>query len=554
MTIPQSFIYFRRKFEHMHKSFFFVLAFLCLGSYSQGQNDSLSDIEFISVKQYQPILRAAKKIEIKADIEQNKAAKPDLAYSLPSFLYKVEPNYYPARAIGIKSGTYEPLYDNYFRIGAGNYLTPLVEARLHNTQNEKYSFGGYAKHLSANAGKPENADFSDNYIGINGNRYLKKGKLSGELDYERHVVHFYGYDQDSFDFGKDTINQIFNDFNGRIGFSTDRRKFQFNSNFDFYTFSNLDGRENDFMVTLNPVLKLPKKQRIDLGFAIDYTTLDLNGSTTLNRSFIRFNPVYYFHVKKINLKVGANVVYTPEEGKPKVYPDLYADLFLVPEKLKAFASFSGDLNKTNLRDLSHTNPFLNNSFEVRNTSTNVDVLAGLKGLLGNKFDYLLQLRYQVQNDLPLYVTDTSVLNTFGLVYDRINTLGFTVGAGLRVNEAFFMNVTGTFYNYDPLDEIEAWQLPKFDARINLRYTLAKKLMIRLQMYALGERIQFNPDPNLDVPPLNPFIDLNLHADYRYKENISFFVQVNNLTNARYQKWFNYPVLGLNALAGVTFSL
>jgi hypothetical protein len=91
-------------------------------------------------------------------------------------------------------------------------------------------------------------------------------------------VHFYGYDQDSFDFGKDTINQIFNDFNGRIGFSTDRRKFQFNSNFDFYTFSNLDGRENDFMVTLNPVLKLPKKQRIDLGFAIDYTTL---GSRTV---------------------------------------------------------------------------------------------------------------------------------------------------------------------------------------------------------------------------------------------------------------------------------
>ena len=86
--------------------------------------------------------------------------------------------------------------------GEATYLTPYAELRIHSVRNKKYNYGFYGKHLSANAGKPENADFSDNHLGVVGSKMGNKGELTGKLDYERHVVHFYGYDPDSFTFRK----------------------------------------------------------------------------------------------------------------------------------------------------------------------------------------------------------------------------------------------------------------------------------------------------------------------------------------------------------------
>ena len=72
---------------------------------------------------------------------------------------------------------------------------PLRRVRIHSVRNKKYNYGFYGKHLSANAGKPENADFSDNHLGVVGSKMGNKGELTGKLDYERHVVHFMGMTQ-----------------------------------------------------------------------------------------------------------------------------------------------------------------------------------------------------------------------------------------------------------------------------------------------------------------------------------------------------------------------
>ena len=102
---------------------------------------------------------------------------------------------------------------------------------------------------------------------------------------------------------------------------------------------------------------------------------------------------------------------------------------------------------------------------------------------------------------------------------------------------------------------QAWQLPAIDADLNMRFTVAKKLNMRVQLYAIGERFQRDMfTESKPVETLSPFLDVNVMADYRYKKNISFFLNVNNISNSRYQKWYAYPSFGLNLLAGITFSL
>ena len=84
------------------------------------------------------------------------------------------------------------------------------------------------------------------------------------------------------------------------------------------------------------------------------------------------------------------------------------------------------------------------------------------------------------------------------------------------------------------------------------------------LFFIGSRNVFSyTEPNEDVDfdeidgryifKLNPFIDMNLMAEYRYNKRVSAFIQFNNFTAKKYQFWTNYPVQSINILGGVTFS-
>jgi len=203
--------------------------------------------------------------------------------------------------------------------------------------------------------------------------------------------------------------------------------------------------------------------------------------------------------------------------------------------------------------LAYINPFINYGAEVRQTVNQLDFSAGIKGALSKKVDYVVQINYLNQKDLPLFIQDSGVFNRFNVAYDKVGTFSMKTGLGVRLNEQFFVEWAGTFYNYSLDVQSNAWQLPDYDIDLNLRYTIGKKLNLRAQAYILGERFQKDFETQKAVK-LKPVGDINIMAEYRYKENLAFFLNVNNVTNARYQKWYNYPSYGINVLGGLSFSL
>jgi hypothetical protein len=540
--------------------FLFLAVGLTLSSLVTAQTDTTTTMSIDIKADYEPKVSAAKKLITKPEIQPIESSKPSFNYNLPNFAYAVLPTYKPAKAVGIKSELDEPLFGNYFKLGAGNYLTPYAELRVHSVRNKKYNYGFYGKHLSANAGKPENADFSDNQLGVVGQKIGNKGVLTGRLNYERHVVHFYGYDADSFTFEKRQINQIFNDFNGQAIYDRgyNEKRIGTKLGFDFYTFgTHGNRRENDFEGSLQSKFKLGNKREINFDAKVDYTNILDNAEPSVSRTFVRLLPSYDFRFNKIDFSIGANAVVNIDstKGTFRIFPDVSLEHYLVPKKVLAFAAINGDVKKNALRQLSYVNPFASNGIEVRNTINSFNISGGLKGVLIKKIDYLLKVRLSIDNDLPLFLTDSTPTRSFGVVYDDVQTVAFTTGLGYRLDEKFFIQFNTTLYNYKTELEEHAWQLPSIDADLNLRYTLAKKLDLRVQLYAIGERFQrdmFSEDKT--VQTLSPFLDVNVMADYRYKKNISFFVNVNNISNSRYQKWYAYPSFGLNLLAGITFSL
>ena len=45
-------------------------------------------------------------------------------------------------------------------------------------------------------------------------------------------------------------------------------------------------------------------------------------------------------------------------------------------------------------------------------------------------------------------------------------------------------------------------------------------------------------------------DLGLGADYKWDDRLVIFAEIDNLTNRKYQLYYNYPVTGLQLFAGI----
>ena len=180
----------------------------------------------------------------------------------------------------------------------------------------------------------------------------------------------------------------------------------------------------------------------------------------------------------------------------------------------------------------------------------------MSGAVKKVLDFGIGVSYSALNNLPLYVidTDTAEITKFNTLYDDGTLFKFFGNLNFNIGKNVKLWLSGGLFNYNMKHEDNAWQLPSFEVSTGLSCVLAKKLNIRFQAYAAGDRFQRELLPTLEAKRLAPYLDLNLLADYRYKDNISFFLQVNNFTNGRYQQWYNYKVFGLNGLLGVTFSL
>ena len=97
---------------------------------------------------------------------------------------------------------------------------------------------------------------------------------------------------------------------------------------------------------------------------------------------------------------------------------------------------------------------------------------------------------------------------------------------------------------------------KMSGVYNLYDKLLFKVDLNLGLQRYAKVYQSGPDVgkenNQYYYNLGNIIDGNLGIEYRYNKRISGFLQINNVASQRYQQFYNYPVIPLQVLAGITF--
>ncbi|MBN4085376.1 TonB-dependent receptor [Flavobacteriaceae bacterium AH-315-B10] len=546
-------------------------------------NDTINTEVVNVVKPYTPKISDAFKVkEIPSLDDEVTATKKKIKYNI--FSIPVASTFTPSKvkAEDVDKVKKVKLYDNYTSVGVGSYTSILGEVYLNHAINRSESVGGYVSHHSSQGGIDDlllDDDFSNTKLNINYARMLSDYSWNVDAGYQHQVFNWYGLPQPLFD---QTLANNINpqhkfftfDFGGEIKFDD---KLINSGSMRFRRFADdLESGENRFVMKTNFDIPL-RNGKLNTSIKLDY----LGG--TFDRSFfsdselkygnfqVGVTPSYQIIEDDLTLNLGVSAYYMNdiEGGKNKffIYPKVTASYRMVDEILIAYGGIEGDLNQNSYYEFAKQNPFVSPTLFIMPTDQQYNAYVGLKGKLSNNMSYNIRGNYYADRDKALFKANPVLVveeepyqngNSYGVVYDNLTTFSIFGEINVDVNRNFNLGIKAEYFTYSTDDEAEAWNLPDFEASLFMDFQIDEHWFAGANLYYTGERKDQLDivDPFIPITPttiiLESYFDANAHLGYRINDRWSAYIKANNIANQDYQRWLNYPVQGIQFLAGTTY--
>lgn len=553
-----------------------------------------SIVEVINViTSYTPTISDAFKIKKTPKIIlSNTISKKKLSYSI--FSAPVASTFVPKSGVvkGIDVGKKERLFDNYLALGFGNYTTPFIEFFLHQNRKFETDYGIYLKYTSSENGV-KNTFLNNEFSTLNlGGFYLKEErgftwKIGGNM-YQKQY-NWYGLPNISFD--NNTINSIA--AKQTYGFYEVESEVVFEDSY----FDNIKGalslfddkfgsKEVGFL--LKPSLKIPlgfiskNLSELELQTNINYLQGEFE-QNYLNNSNIKYSffnlgihPVYRVNWNKLSIKLGSKIYLTSDIKNSLTdilaYPDLEITYPVISNLINFYAGASGDLHMNSFQNFSEQNPFVSPTLFLTQTNEQYNLFGGINGIISSNISFNVKASYKSDEDHALFVRNnsksngvfnasTSLLgyeygNSFNVFYDDISTLSIFGEIEIDASKRFSIGATIQINSYSTTFQQEAWNLPKIEGAIYGKYK-NNNWYANANIFFVGSRmdVQYNgtfPSTIASIESLDAFTDMNLNGGYHFSDFFSAFVKLNNILGIDYDRYANYNVLGLQALAGITY--
>lgn len=479
------------------------------------------------------------------------------------------------------------LYRFYAKAGVGNYTMPYAELFVNEIYNKKGSWGAHAKHFSSNGGIKNvgYSGFSDNEVDAFGKFFVDKLEIGGDLAYKRNVVHYYGFNPDSFDLPRDTIRQRFNFIAANAYVSTfkpDSNKINHRENLSYYYFNDVFGANENYISGGTSLNKWMGRDIYGLDFNVQYNSFrptynydscltcleDKKTDSRQENILLVLNPHINSKGKNWVGKAGLKAVMDVYNKASYFYfmPDVEFRYSLFDDILVPYAGADGGIVRNSYRSLAVENPFVMTfNQELRNTIHKVNVYAGIRGTMSSSLSFNARFSFSALKDQLMFVSDTvfSPETKFGVIYDDGKLISLSGQLNWQQSEKIKLLLRGEYFGYQLTNEYKAWGIPDLKITASGVYDLFDKLLFRADIFFVGTRwarslvavegAEKVEDANIWAQKLKPFVDASLGIEYRYTKRISAFLNINNIAAQRYQYWYKYPVQGINLLGGATFS-
>ena len=531
------------------------------------QDDKLNK-EVQVVRPYEPSISDAFKINLLPSISDTTKQSPILTYNIIQRPFSTN---FTVTPISPAKMLIEPLSDlnnTYVRVGFGSSISPLLEAYYNNGRNKEFTYGGWFQSHSAfgkvklNNGDRVDSDFGKTNFKVFGKKILKKSILSADAGFYKHKVTYYGYDVNvpSSTINTDTTpsEQHFNQFYTNLRYNssyTDSTHLNYAGEVGF---SHLKDRFDMQETLLNLSVKMDKfsnGERFGGEFIVHHYIKNSNLDSA-NNTIVTFAPWINLFGKQWRAIAGAKVVFDKDASgsHSTMYPIGLLSYDIISHYLIPYIEIGGFMEENSYQKISEENPWILPGKKVYNTSHKMILTGGIKGNLSTKVSYILYSSYSIIDSMYFFVntslSPTNPLNNqFTVESDNVELTKFvgelTIAPSSKIN--FFFRAEYDSYKIKNL--AKPWHKPDFTALGSIRYNLKDKIVLSLDMFSTGKRYVKTSGK---IKSLEGITDINFGVEYRYTKKLSGFINLNNLTSAKQDIFYLYPMYRFNVKFGLTY--
>lgn len=479
---------------------------------------------------------------------------------------KFSPNTIQTNSV-IKKDETNTGYPNYFKVGLGNFGRIYAETYVNSAQDQKLVFGIYGLHNSTKRGPiyGVNSGSSNNEVKLDGKYHNNDFEVKADISYDRRNYHFFGYDS-TYNYQKNEIRQTLNTFKFGVAFENTKPSpivdYSLKTNLrllnDAYDASEIDwGTKFD---SYFPIIKDKVTAVLAAEAFITQRTDNYLENPTRKRNLFRVEPSFNVDVNRFNAKIGFKAVNEYDEIKDvnstKGFPTITLT-YKTPSLTYFFLGYDGDIVRNTLGSFLNENPYLVSQLELENTQKNQEYFIGSRGQLFSGLSFDTKASYGFYKNMYYFNTDDAdpATRRFQVYYDPNKTKFVNVSAELNYENSkiWRTNLKANYYYFETKEFEKPFHRPSFTSRLGNTFIVSDKIVANLDFYLIGRTYAKDPFA-LEIIKIPSITDLNAEITYLFSKQFSTFVKLNNIIGNKYERYYNYPNMGLNFLVGANFSL
>jgi hypothetical protein len=531
-----------------------ILAITLFAIQAKAQQDSIPSDEVQIIKDFDLKLNDVDKVDIFAPL-------PQLDTTRVINSYKVDPKFlslsYDAPKIKPLMMDAEPLqgsYNGFIRGAIGYPLSPYAEAGYQHQMNGLL-VGGKARYYSAfDLGQLDNQQFMDIDTDINAAYQFDGGfELGGDIEYDYDQRFFYGYNHDVLTFESKDVKQYFSLFKAGLNFKNTEINYselKYNVGADLYTLrDNYTAAELGLDAGVSFGKYFNQKHLFSIGLDNSFVKNTTSSDTTSN--ILSITPSFTYHHDIFRVKAGINGSLLAG-NKFKVFPDIEVLANVYKNNISVYLAWTGHAEQVSFRTLSEMNPYIISDPQLNQRQVNYP--HGGFNFDFSKFDVGIEVGYKMVKNNPFFVNDyTNDEKRFNVVYDNVDYIITKINVETELIKGLDLGLSLNFQN-PKLDSLSSnyHDTPNFglDTKIAYSALLNNKLTVGTSIFVGGKRSYLSNTATDEK--LGALADINLFTSYRMNDKFNLFLNLNNITNQKYQRFNGYNNYRFNTMLGFLY--
>jgi hypothetical protein len=524
--------------------------------------DSVPEKVVTILSDFKPQLKNLAKINFNNATVQNDTSSLNIEYNVPSqnltFHYKpisLVPRSYKMDSL-IHTNNNGSL-----KIGFGNYLQRDIDAYYNflDAYKNRHSINIYNNAYNGLHHLQTLNEIGFNYI--NNIQINADNKLISKLYYKQSERNRYGMVPDSTLLPISNYKQNYYLSGGSISWINDNynNNFQYKPILNFEHFEGFTGATNNWVEFKNNIF-IKYKNDIHFNIDVDYSNNQLNAKQnnidkSKNNRYVSLIPS--IQVNKFNSDIDLGVSPTILNGKFNLFPLVAFKRKLADSNYILKAGWNTQVLNNQYTTLVTTNPWINVPTNIEIT-TNDKKYVEVQINAGKRLDYGFNFSLNNYKNLPLFNRVTNVNPLFnGLMYNALfekeaSTIELIANLRYQFSDKLLITNNFKYIQFNSLlENAKPWGVipMELDSKINWlpnsKWNIAGSVKFWTGATVLN-------DKKLPIDMKNAFV-LNAMVQYKLTSNWSTWVKGENLLDRPYERWLDYPSLGVQILGGVVYS-